>query len=743
MNNKSLPLGYQIHNYRIEQILGEGGFGITYKAVDLNLNRLVAIKEYMPDGIAVRSLAGDVEPLNAECEKKYQDGLMNYVREAQALAQFEHHNIVKVYTFLRHHKTAYIIMEYVDGMTFSEWLRKHPMPTEAELITLMAPILSGLHELHTVDLLHRDIKPSNIYICLNNRPILLDFGTVGNSMPSEQVKNQAAIQLTEGYAPPEQYGKSGQGPWTDVYAVGACLHLAVTGHMVKNAIERRRQVASGNSDPQSSLKTVALRNNYSDHFLEAIDQAISLEPKDRIESALNLKNHLQNIKSQHVPEWVGILPGSTRSTGSLADNEKGVKTALRETVELAPTADPANDVPTIAHIPVDGVVEPVQRVKDRATESRERPVAYVRPGASGSGKSRKVLGAVIALSVAVGIAGYFLLPGQQSGVDGQQSGVDKVDPDAQLKAQLSTLRDEVALSIYDAGRLGVQGIADVDLSEFGREPIDTQSAKNQYDRLTGIAIQLEAATRSNPRQYTVGSSPEEIEQALQLCKQYSAGCAREWYEDEIEREVILSPFDLGKSEVTVGEFRQYVESQQLATTAEIKGYSFLVDPNKEFAVVRSNDVNWKSGFGDVADSDNQPVVHVSRADAEGYCQASGQRLPTEAEWEYMARGVNRFQYPWGDTWDAARLNWSASEEKMLPVNSFPANEQGFFDFAGSVTEWTASNASEDNTGILKGGSRFDKNVANMRLAVKRLESLDYTGEDVGFRCARSTDEWPG
>ncbi|MFK7857677.1 MAG: SUMF1/EgtB/PvdO family nonheme iron enzyme [Granulosicoccus sp.] len=728
MNSKGLPPGYQIHNYRIEQILGEGGFGLTYKAVDLNLNRQVAIKEYMPAGIAIRSSSGDVEPLNAECEERYEDGLMSYVREAQALAQFEHHNIVKVYTFLRHHKTAYIIMEYVDGMTFSEWLRQNPRPTEAELIAIVSPILSGLHELHKVDLLHRDIKPSNIYICLNNRPILLDFGTVGNSMASDETKDQSLIQLTEGYAPPEQYGKSGQGPWTDIYAVGACLYLAATGQMVTNAIERTKQVSSGHIDPQPGMRNVSLRNNYSDHFLNAIEQAISLNPTDRVEDALSLKNRLENVNAAYVPDWVGKPPGTGGSPDTVNLAASGVGKPdqnLIETRVVSYEPDSALEVATVARI---SSASDAQSTPSTANPSHASHPVHT---AAHPGKSRKVVGiAAICLAVA-GVAAYLFVS--------DRNAEDELN---ELKPQITALMGSISAKLDVLNLLGVQDTAVPDLAEFAEDPIDVESARLQLNGLSSLLDQLDTDLKTNPRTYLIGSSAEDIEQALQLCNQYSTACEREWYEDEMETEVTLAPFELDKSEVTVGQFGDYAQAQNIVTLAEENGFSFTVDTTKEFAVVRSQGVNWNSGFDTLAEPENQPAVHLSRADAQGYCQSMGRRLPTEAEWEYVARGIERYKYPWGDTWDASKLNWGGNMEDMLPANSFPANERGYFDLAGSVTEWTSTDSIEVNTGILKGGSRFDKNVANFRLPVKRLEYLDYTGEDVGFRCAKSVDEWP-
>ena len=818
MNSKSLPSGYQIQNYRIEQVLGEGGFGITYKAVDLNLNRPVAIKEFMPGGIAVRSDNGDVEPAQANYGDIYHEGLISFVKEAQALARFEHGNIVKVYTFLRHHNTAYIIMEYVDGMTFSEWLRQHPTPSEAELITIASPILAGLHELHKVGLMHRDIKPGNIYICRDNRPILLDFGAVGDLAPTDRTGELSVIKLTEGYAPPEQYGKSGQGPWTDIYALGACLVLGVTGKKLSNAMERIAEVFGGNEDPQPRLKDATLLSNYSDHFLDAIDQAISLDPKDRIESALKFKNRLENIKSASTLErrensqpqldGGGIdnvdsnpfnddsdldrtkfspksdntqsdVPTIIKNTG--ADTSDPITFAATSKARSLSTLDAAADAetPHLAKnvkflVAIAGVVlfawlvktqlviEDIpdstlanEEVVDGTTAGEEIPDSVI--------NSEKVkieqLGKLIEEMELPETGDYeAAISSRQLAEDiesGKVSGSRVEIKDNLLKAssalntyiitagpkRIKELLDTVTSNLEKARQLGVRNFASVDLSDFSDTVADSDSLRNQYIDLSNTAKQLDDDIKKNVRSYVIGSSAQEIQDALEQCKQFSPDCTIEWYKDELVREVVLSPFELDKSEVTYGEFAQYIESEGVETSAQKRGFSYVIDSTKNFAVTRNDGVFWKNAYAINASVDDQPVVHVSRADAAGYCKYAGMRLPTEAEWESAARGPKRFKYPSGDIWDATRVNWGGSADIMVPTNSFPANDEGFFDLAGSVTEWTSSDSVEENTGVLKGGSRYDNNIANFRLPVRRLEYVDYTGEDVGFRCARTLDEW--
>ncbi|MFK7856713.1 MAG: SUMF1/EgtB/PvdO family nonheme iron enzyme [Granulosicoccus sp.] len=797
MSSESLPTGYQLHNYRIEQVLGEGGFGITYKAVDLNLNRVVAIKEFMPRAYAARSDTGDVEPRNADCEVLYQKGLMSFVKEAQALALFEHVNIVKVNAFLRHHNTAYIIMEYVDGMTFSEWLRQNPMPSQSDLLSILSPILSGLHELHKVDLLHRDIKPSNIYICHNDRPLLLDFGAVRYSMFSDHSEEPSVVMLTEGFSPPEQYGKSGQGPWTDVYAVGACLHLAVTGRKVINAMERYTESLNGGSDPQPNLADTALRKDFSDYFLGAITQAISLNSKDRIQGALQLNNRLLGAESENTSaDTLDPL-----ASGYVSIDAASEISAHQEGTVALPEPLAVEDIATVARYPGAGN-DGATQFAGSAIEQPEQSVAQREPGVTGSRTGKKKIVAasagfavLIALiwfvqsqmrreqvpeSVINGIksqidrkvelAEFMGLPisgkfeeamaSQQLGLDIESKKIDGsvieirdnlVSADMLLEAHIhetaplrqAALLDAVNLVSDKAEQLGVVGSEVPELSKFSTQASEIESIGADFSELKDIESKLLKAVINNNRSYEIGSSKQDIEDALELCRQYSASCVPEWYEDELSRSVTLEPFELDRSEVTVDEFRLYAEQFEVVTTAETEGFSYSVDPDKGFAVFRTIGVSWKNAYGGNGRNANLPVVHVSRRDAQQYCESLGKRLPTEAEWEYTARGVERFKYPWGNVWDPSRLNWAGSATQgLLPVDSFEATDRGYFDLAGSVTEWTSSDSEKENAALLKGGSRFDSNVANFRLSVRRLESSDYTGEDVGFRCATSLPAWP-
>lgn len=292
MSEHRLREGFELRNFRIEGFLGEGGFGITYRALDLDLQRVVAIKEYFPREHVGRHSTGRVEPVgNQESLAIYQHGLRGFVDEARSLARFDHPNIVRVHGYLEEMGTAYLIMEYVRGQTLSAWLQgKQPPIATNELLKIFNPILQGLYELHGQKLIHRDIKPANIYIAENGRPVLLDFGAARQWVEG-QSKSLTAI-VTPGYAPFEQYSVHGnQGPWTDIYSVAACLSFMLTGERVVEALDREMRIGNGEADPLLPLDGRVDSVNCG--FLQAIDHALARQPADRPDNALSFLRALE------------------------------------------------------------------------------------------------------------------------------------------------------------------------------------------------------------------------------------------------------------------------------------------------------------------------------------------------------------------------------------------------------------------------------------------------------------------
>ena len=268
-----LAPGFHLFEYRIDAILGQGGFGVTYLATDVHLNARVAIKEYLPAELAQRSGDKSVSPRWPEDGALYRDGLDNFLVEARTLATFRHPNIVRVARFFEANRTAYMVLEYERGKPLKQWWPTRKEASESALLSLMQPLLDGLAVVHDAGFLHRDIKPDNIYRRSDDGSlVLLDFGA---ARLAAGTPGALADVVTPGYAPTEQYGGAAQGPWTDIYSLGATLYWMITGAKPPPAPQR----ASGAATMISALE--AGQGRYSEAFLRAVDWALEPAPAAR------------------------------------------------------------------------------------------------------------------------------------------------------------------------------------------------------------------------------------------------------------------------------------------------------------------------------------------------------------------------------------------------------------------------------------------------------------------------------
>lgn len=281
---EALPAGTRLGGYQIIEVLGRGGFGIVYLALDSSLQRQVAIKEYLPAETGMRCDDQQVWVKPGADPAAYAAGKTAFLNEAKMLARFDHPALARVHTFWEENRTAYMVMPYYDGRTLGAVLAdmKQP-PDEAWLRNLLGPLLGGLTVLHMSQCLHLDISPDNIIVLRDGRPVLLDFG-VASRLATDKTMPLTAL-LNPAYAPIEQYSESAtlpQGPWSDLYALAGVLHFAIAGKPPARATVRAVD------DPQHPLaETVqGLQERfpglaYSASFMNAIDKALAVRPRDR------------------------------------------------------------------------------------------------------------------------------------------------------------------------------------------------------------------------------------------------------------------------------------------------------------------------------------------------------------------------------------------------------------------------------------------------------------------------------
>jgi len=302
MTDDALVPGTRLGELEIECVLGMGGFGITYLARDVYLDASRAVKEYLPRDWGTRRLDGTVGPRTAGDDEDYRWGLERFVNEARILARFKSEkHILSVHRFFEANGTAYLVTEYVEGRTLAEEVKAEGLLSEARTREVLFALTEGLSEVHEAGLLHRDIKPGNVMMRADGTPVLIDFGSARQAM-GRHSRSMTAV-LTPGYAPIEQYSPRGnQGPWTDIYALGAIAYWALSGRLPDDATERVR------TDGLSPLAE-AVPGQVSKELAAAVDAALAVNEEDR---------------PQSLEAWRTLLEGSATDSSSSAFGEEAL-----------------------------------------------------------------------------------------------------------------------------------------------------------------------------------------------------------------------------------------------------------------------------------------------------------------------------------------------------------------------------------------------------------------------------------
>jgi len=310
VNDQSSPMvlqaGYELHWYRVESVLGKGAFGITYLAHDVNLDRQVAIKEYLPGQFSTRNTDLTVHPTTDAHKEDFEWGLKRFISEAKILTKFEHPNLVRVFNVFEMNNTAYMVMNYEVGKSLQQILKSRKTLNESELMKIIIPLLDGLEVMHEKGFVHRDIKPGNIFIRRDGSPVLLDFGSARQTR-AERGKEMSEVQQTvttlvsPGYAPIEQYSSNSnrQGPWTDIYGLGATLYKAVTGKMPLAAVDRSETIVHDNKDCYQPVSNLG-EGRYTEQFLAAIDHAMAFKADERPQDVVEWRTEF-GIQGDDIP----------------------------------------------------------------------------------------------------------------------------------------------------------------------------------------------------------------------------------------------------------------------------------------------------------------------------------------------------------------------------------------------------------------------------------------------------------
>jgi serine/threonine protein kinase len=285
----SLPPETVIGGYRIVRKLAAGGFGVVYLALDPQ-GQQVAVKEYLPASLATRGVGELLPQVQADKLSLYRLGLKSFFEEGRALAQISHASVVSVLNFFRENDTVYMVMNYLEGASLQDFiitardLKKQKVFRESTIRSLFDEVLRGLRIVHQHKMLHLDIKPGNIFVTDENKAVLIDFGAAREVLNKEGSFTRP--MYTPGFAAPEMYRRDrAMGPWTDIYAIGACIYACMQGYPPNDAPQRQEK-------DRLSLALSRLRGVYSDNMIEVVEWCMALDPLSRPQSVFALQKEL-------------------------------------------------------------------------------------------------------------------------------------------------------------------------------------------------------------------------------------------------------------------------------------------------------------------------------------------------------------------------------------------------------------------------------------------------------------------
>ncbi len=780
-----LKPGTIIHSrYLIGRCLGQGGYAITYLGLHLGLNHRVAIKEFYPSDLVDRKedtlqVMPRANAPSGDPATLFKHGLARFLEEGRSITKCHqptpHPNIVRVTDIFEENGTAYLVMDYLEGMSLEEQLRKQPSGciSERELMEYIKPVLEGLKAVHRQGFLHRDIKPGNIYITKEGNVLLIDFGAARETLGKQQ--QTLTVTLTPGYAPPEQYsGGSNQGPWSDVYGVAATMYRCVTGETPPSAMAR---LSGTPMKAPNDFGHVRLNGRVE----RAILGGLELDQNKRIQSPEEMERVLEGTRMDRLLETA--LPSQLfRKLPWWAIRLAILAVVVAYAVYIVPaTVSPyISDYLTRKETNPNrqkqvkteqkGETKPKENEKTEETGNQakeeqpsEKPTDALKPAAPAvtqpepDSSDLKSLAQYTAWTTARGEADTLR---EQVNSLGKNQTPEAIQAET-LYNQASSESDlRRATSLYrDAALIFKAVIENKPLKEIMAslwEPAPNETIEPGTLRTLTLGDGVEIDFVWIPAgTFTRGSSPNDPD-------------ARP--DEQPARTIRISRgFWMSRFEITVAQFSAFVQNASYRTTAEYTGGGWILTPSGKREWRR--DLTWMNPL--FPQEQSHPVTVVSWDDAKAFCSWLSEqcgrevRLPTEAEWEYACRAGTTTRFCWGDNMldGAAWMNgadiclqrrfkdWLVASFNdnyvyTAPSGSYQGNAWGLYDMHGNVWEWCEDWYSEkyytssadtdpvcdiaENRRCIRGGSWLWY-PAFARSSMRMKYAPAYITNDIGFR----------
>ncbi|MFH1922451.1 MAG: SUMF1/EgtB/PvdO family nonheme iron enzyme [Planctomycetota bacterium] len=647
----------QLGQYRLLAKLGAGGMGTVYKALHTKLDRVVSVK---------------VLPAESMQDKS---AVVRFEREMKAVGNLKHPNIVQAHDAGEANETHFLVMEYVEGMNLAELVRRHGQLAVADACELVRQAALGLQYAHEHGLVHRDVKPSNVMLASSGEVKVLDFGlALLRGLHAEgagELTDAGQVMGTVDYMAPEQGSDSHQVDIrADIYSLGATLYKLLSGSAPFAADKYDTPLKKRLALATETVPSVASRRKeVPERLARVLGRMLARSPEGRFSTPADVAHALE-------PFVTGCdLEGLFTRSQQLAERPTSAEASLDTSDEQVAAAL------AVAQ-------------SDRASR-RQRGVAASRRRWN---PMRVAVGLLLAC-LTVWVAAQVIIRLRQRG-----------GGDTEIRVS-----DAVKIDIETNGKaeVKVHGSPKVPASSPGRPlrataPFDEEQAREHQQRWAEylkVPVEQTNAIGMNlvlipPGEFRMGTSEEQLGQVIAQAERDSPGKWDTWYEGQIPRESpqhpvkITRPFYLGRFEVTVGQFRAFVEATQYKTDAEKDGKGGY-SPSGVVPEQRP-EYNWSNaGF---PQTDEHPVINVSWNDAVAFCQwlseSSGQtyRLPTEAEWEYACRAGTTTSFSFGD--DLAKVDDYAWHDENCdsgpqPVGKKKPNAWGLRDMHGNLWEWCA------------------------------------------------------